>query len=221
VTTQILEADCRQLNAGFNRWITSGRPWVIAKLAQSLDGRITRPPGESQWLTNSRSRRLAHVLRSSVDAILVGAETIRKDNPRLTVRLKNSALQPWRIVVTRSGNLPQEANVFTDEFRERTIVYQNTEWDYLLEELGARGITRLLVEGGSSVLGELADLQLIDEIWCFIAPLLAGGDKPSIGGVGAQSIEQAIRMNAVRYRRLGNDVLVVATRAQGESIGPL
>jgi len=209
VTTAVLEEECRRLNAGFNKWITRGQPWVIAKFAQSLDGRITRPAGESQRLTNNRSQRLTHRLRSTVDAILVGAETIRKDNPRLTVRPPRGRSQPWRVILTRSGNLPPNAHVLTDEFRERTIIYQDLKWPDLLRELGSRGITRLLVEGGSNTLGQLSDLNLIDEIWCFIAPLITGGEKPSIAGIGAKSTGDARKIDPIRYKRVGDDVLIV------------
>jgi diaminohydroxyphosphoribosylaminopyrimidine deaminase/5-amino-6-(5-phosphoribosylamino)uracil reductase len=209
VTTGVLEEECRRLNAGFNKWITSGRPWVIAKFAQSLDGRITRPPGEPQWLTNYRSLRLTHRLRSTVDAILVGAETIRRDNPRLTVRPTQGQLQPWRIVLTRSGVLPPSAHVLTDEFRDRTIIFKNVAWPDLLKELGSKGITRLLIEGGGETLGQLCDQNLIDEIWCFIAPLLTGGDKPSVGGRGSESVGNANSLELVRYKRVGDDALIV------------
>jgi diaminohydroxyphosphoribosylaminopyrimidine deaminase/5-amino-6-(5-phosphoribosylamino)uracil reductase len=209
VSTGILDTDCRRLNVGFNKWIVSGKPWVIAKVAQSLDGRITRPPGESQRLTNNRSLKLSHRLRSTVDAILVGAETIRKDNPGLTVRPIQGRLQPWRIVLTRSGNLPASAKVFTDEFRDRTIVYQDVAWSDLLNDLGSKGVTRLLVEGGSDTLGQLCDQNLIDEFWCFIAPLFTGGDKPGIGGSGAKTIIEAHSLDFIRYKRVGDDVLMV------------
>jgi diaminohydroxyphosphoribosylaminopyrimidine deaminase/5-amino-6-(5-phosphoribosylamino)uracil reductase len=209
VTTAVLEEECRGLNAGFNKWITSGRPWVIAKFAQSLDGRSTRPPGESRWLTNNWSLRLTHRLRSTVDAILVGAETVRKDNPRLTVRPMQGRLQPWRIVLTRSGILPPDSHVLSDEFRDRTIIYQNVVWPDLLKELGSKGITRLLIEGGGETLGQLSDQNLIDEVWCFIAPLFAGGDKPSVGGRGSESIGEANRLDPIRYKRVGDDVLIV------------
>ena len=125
VTTGVLEAECELLNVGFSKWITAGVPWVIAKVAQSLDGHITRPPGEPQWLSNDRSLRLVHRLRTTVDAILVGAETVRRDDPRLTVRPSIPGFQPWRVVVTRSGNLPAGAKLLTDEHRERTIVYRD------------------------------------------------------------------------------------------------
>jgi diaminohydroxyphosphoribosylaminopyrimidine deaminase/5-amino-6-(5-phosphoribosylamino)uracil reductase len=208
VTTGVLEEESGLLNVGFNKWISTGVPWIIAKVAQSLDGRITRPTGEPQWLSNNRSLHLVHCLRATVDAILVGAETVRRDNPRLTVRKSTNGLQPWRVVVTRSGNLPSDSTMLTDEYRDRTLVYQRIGWSELFRDLGAKGVTRLLVEGGGDVLGQLHDLQLIDELWCFITPLLTGGNKPSFGGVGVESMEDASRLRRIRYKRIGNDVLV-------------
>src|SRR6478672_6760876 len=142
VTAGILREECTLLNVGFNKWITTGMPWVIAKVAQSLDGRITRPPDEPPWLSNQRSRRLVHYLRASSDAILVGAETVRRDNPRLTVRTKTPGLQPWRVVVTRSGNLPENATLLNDGFRDRTLVYRGSAWLEVLKDLGVKGVTR-------------------------------------------------------------------------------
>jgi diaminohydroxyphosphoribosylaminopyrimidine deaminase/5-amino-6-(5-phosphoribosylamino)uracil reductase len=208
VTSGILEEECGLLNVGFNKWITSGLPWVIAKVAQSLDGQLTRPAGEPQWLSNSQSVRLAHSLRATVDAILVGAETVRRDNPRLTVRTGSTRVQPWRIVVTRSGNLPREAHLLSDEYRDRTLIYQGTDWPDVLRALGAKGVTRLLVEGGGDVLGQLNDLQLIDELWCVLTPLLTGGNKPSFAGTGVESMGNASRLQHIRYKQIGNDVLV-------------
>jgi diaminohydroxyphosphoribosylaminopyrimidine deaminase/5-amino-6-(5-phosphoribosylamino)uracil reductase len=208
ITTGILEEEAGLLNVGFNKWITTGRPWVIAKVAQSLDGRITRPAGEPPRLSNDKSLRLVQHLRATVDAILVGAETVRQDNPRLTVRTGSRPLPPWRVVVTRSGNLPREATIFIDEYRDRTLIYQRIAWQEMLEELGAKGVTRLLVEGGGDILGQLRDLQLIDEIWCFITPLLTAGNKPSFGGEGVAQMGDATRLHRVRYKRIGDDVLV-------------
>jgi diaminohydroxyphosphoribosylaminopyrimidine deaminase/5-amino-6-(5-phosphoribosylamino)uracil reductase len=207
VRTGVLEEEADLLNVGFNKWITTGMPWIIAKIAQSLDGRITRPAGEPQWLSNSRSLRLVHYLRATVDAILVGAETVRLDNPRLTVRINNQRLQPWRVIVTRSGNLPANATLLTDEYRDRTLVYQETGWLDIFKDLGAKGVTRLLVEGGGDILGQLRDLQLIDELWCFITPLLTGGDKPSFAGDGVESMMNASKFHRIRYKTLGDDVL--------------
>ena len=207
VSTGVLEEEAGLLNVGFNKWITTGMPWIIAKIAQSLDGRITRPPGEPQWLSNHRSLRLVHYLRATADAILVGAETVRRDNPRLTVRLDNQRLQPWRVIVTRSGNLPANTTLLTDEYRDRTLVYQEAGWLDMFKDLGARAVTRLLVEGGGDILGQLRDLQLIDELWCFITPLLTGGDKPSFAGAGVESMMNASRLHRIRFKTLGDDVL--------------
>jgi diaminohydroxyphosphoribosylaminopyrimidine deaminase/5-amino-6-(5-phosphoribosylamino)uracil reductase len=209
VTIGVLEAECALLNVGFSKWVTAGVPWIIVKVAESLDGRTTRPPGEPQWLSNTRSLRLVHRLRATVDAILVGAETVRRDDPRLTVRPRTTGLQPWRVVVTRSGDLPAGAKLLTDENRDRTIIYRDADWLDILKDLGVRGVTRLLVEGGGNVLGQLRDQNLIDEVWCFIAPLLTGGDKPSFGGAGIERLEEATRLHRIRYKRLGNDVLII------------
>jgi diaminohydroxyphosphoribosylaminopyrimidine deaminase/5-amino-6-(5-phosphoribosylamino)uracil reductase len=208
VTTGVLAEKCDLLNVGFNKWITTGTPWVIAKIAQSLDGRITRPALEPRWLSNNQSLRLVHSLRSTIDAILVGAETVRRDNPRLTVRTGTPERQPWRVVVTRSGDLPSDAILLTDEYRDRTLVYQGIGWLDMLKDLGTRGITRLLVEGGGDVLGQLNDLQLVDEIWCFFTPIFTGGNKPSFGGAGVERMGDASRLHRIRHKRIGNDVLV-------------
>ncbi|MBV9274713.1 MAG: bifunctional diaminohydroxyphosphoribosylaminopyrimidine deaminase/5-amino-6-(5-phosphoribosylamino)uracil reductase RibD [Verrucomicrobia bacterium] len=208
VQTGILETQCRLLNVGFDRWISAQRPWVIVKIAQSIDGRITRPPGEPTRITGATAHRRVQQLRATVDAILVGAETLRRDNPKLTVRGIRAARQPWRVVVTRKGNLPSDAILFTDQFRERTLVYRDRTWKDILADLGQRGVTRLLVEGGGEVLGELLDADLIDEVWSFFAPCLIGGDKPSFGGRGVSENAAAKPLHYNRFERFGDDLLV-------------
>jgi diaminohydroxyphosphoribosylaminopyrimidine deaminase/5-amino-6-(5-phosphoribosylamino)uracil reductase len=208
VTSGVLESQCRRLNVGFDQWISSGRPWVIAKLAQSLDGRITRPADESTKLTGAAAHRRVQALRATVDAIMIGAETLRRDNPRLTVRSIRAARQPWRAVVTRNGVLPPDSRLLTDSFRERTLVYRGQSWDEVLVDLGKRGVTRLLVEGGGEVLGELLDADLIDEVWSFFAPLLTGGNKPSFGGSGVAGNAEAKPLHHCRFERFENDILV-------------
>ena len=109
----ILSAECAALNPAFNRWIVTGRPWVIAKAALTLDGRLTRPPGEDRWLSGPAARAAGHRLRAQVDAILIGAGTLRADNPRLTVRGVPGAdpqRQPWRVVLTRGGRFTGECS---------------------------------------------------------------------------------------------------------------
>ena len=208
VTAGVLERACTALNVGFNRWILTKRPWIIAKIAQSLDGRITRPSNEGRWLTGPHARRRAHQLRSTVHAILIGAETIRRDDPLLTVRGIRGARQPWRAVLTRSGNLPSTAHVFCDHHQNKTLIFQQRSWDEVLTDLGNRGVTRLLVEGGGDVLGQLFDQHRVDELWSFFAPMITGGNKPSVGGTGVGSNEAAISLSGTKFERFGDDVLV-------------
>ena len=208
VTAGVLAQECTDLNKAFNKWIVSKTPYVIAKAGMTLDGRITLPPGEGQWITDPKSRVDAQKLRAIVDAILVGAETVRADNPKLTVRGVRSAKQPWRVVLTRTGNLPAEAHLFTDEYKERTLVFKGLSLEEVLKELGGRGVTSLLIEGGGEILGQAFDARLVDEVVFYIAPILAGGPKVALAGLGAGSTAESIHLENVSYRRIGGDIRV-------------
>ena len=116
VRAGVLEKECSALNEAYNKWIRTGRPFVIAKCGMSLDGRLSPPPGEKPWITSPAARRHAQQLRARVDAILIGAETARADDPRLTARLRG-AKQPWRIVLSRSGVLPRHARLIYGSIR--------------------------------------------------------------------------------------------------------
>ncbi len=202
----VLEKECRELNLAFNHWIVTGMPWVLAKAGFSLDGRITRPPEASRWITNARSRAATHRERALVDAILIGGETLRVDNPRLTVREVSGARQPWRVVVSHSGNLPGEATLFTDEFKDRTLVFTGKPLREVLHELGRRQITSVMIEGGTRTLGEAFDDQLVQQVSFYVAPLLLGGPKQVTGGEGVDSTPLAARIVDPRYTRLGDDL---------------
>jgi diaminohydroxyphosphoribosylaminopyrimidine deaminase/5-amino-6-(5-phosphoribosylamino)uracil reductase len=206
VTTDVLEVECRALNAAFNHWVVTKMPFVIAKAGMSLDGRLTRPPGEGQWLTNAAARADAHRLRAQVDAVLIGAETLRRDNPRLTVRGVPGARQPWRVVVTRSGRLPKDAHLFTGEHRERTLVYRSKSLRTVLRDLGRRQITSVLIEGGGSVLGEAFDRQLIQRVNFYIAPMLCGGPVVVVAGRGVGSTANSAIIRDPVYTRLGDNL---------------
>jgi diaminohydroxyphosphoribosylaminopyrimidine deaminase/5-amino-6-(5-phosphoribosylamino)uracil reductase len=204
VTTGVLKEECVLLNRSFNKWITTGLPFVIAKAGLSIDGRLARPHGEGQWITSPAARADAHRLRAQVDAILIGAETLRTDDPRLTVRGVRGARQPWRVVLTRSGNLPSGAHLFTDEFRDRTLVYKNKPLRAVLRDLGKRGVTSVLIEGGGEVIGGAFARRLVDAVQFYIAPLIIGGPKPALAGGGAGSI----RIKNADYKKIGSDIRV-------------
>jgi len=186
VTGGVLEEECQEIIRPFAKWIMTGIPWVIAKIGQSLDGRITRPPGEPSWITSDSARSHARRLRLRADAILIGAETLRKDNPRLTLRdadFGTGKEQPWRVVLTRSGRLPVDAHMFTDGFKDRTIVLKNLSFQEVLVDLGRRGICTVLVEGGGIVIGQAFQSQEVDEVHWYIAPRICGSGRPSFVGL--------------------------------------
>jgi diaminohydroxyphosphoribosylaminopyrimidine deaminase/5-amino-6-(5-phosphoribosylamino)uracil reductase len=208
VRTGVLAAECSELNEAFNKWIQSGRPFVIAKCGMSLDGRLTAPPAEGRWLTSAASRRHAHRLRAQVDAILVGANTIRSDNPRLTVRGIRGARQPWRVVLSRSGSLPTTARIFSDRSAKRTLVFREIDVDVLLRELGAKEITSVLIEGGGVMLGQALDQHLIDKVQLYVAPILTGGPIVGFAGAGANSTKEAPRLDRIGFEKIGQDICV-------------
>ena len=208
VRADVLPKECTQLNEAFNKWIASGRPFVIAKYGMSLDGRLTRPTGEGRWLTSPSARRHAMRLRAEVDAVLIGAETLRRDNPRLTVRGVGRRRQPWRVVLTRSGRLPRGLNLLDDRWAERTLVFRRKSLARVLAELGRREITSVLIEGGGDVLGQAFDARLVDKMQLYVAPVLTGGPVPAVGGKGVASTAAAAHLEEVRFERIGPDLVV-------------
>ncbi len=208
VETGILAEECSILNEGYNKWIRNHEPFVIAKCGMSLDGRLTRPPHEHRWLTSPASRKRAQELRARVDAILVGAKTVRADNPRLTVRGTRNSRQPWRVVLTGSGKLPRTADLLTDRWADRTLIYRNQGLKAVLRDLGKREVTSVLIEGGGDVLGQALDAHLIDRVQLYLAPLLTGGPVPAFAGKGAASTKTALRLTQMKFERVGNDLCV-------------
>ena len=205
----VLADECAQINEAFNKWIVTGRPFVVAKCGMSLDGRLTRPAGESRWITGRSARRHAHQLRARVDAILIGAKTVRADNPRLTVRGVRSARQPWRVILSRSGNLPQHAHLFSDRHASRTLIYRSKSLAAVLKNLGDRGITSVLIEGGGEVLGQALDARVIDKVQLYLGPILTAGPNIAFLGRGAQTASSALRLQRVSYEQIGQSVCIM------------
>jgi diaminohydroxyphosphoribosylaminopyrimidine deaminase / 5-amino-6-(5-phosphoribosylamino)uracil reductase len=209
----ILADDCARLNEAFNKWITTWRPFVIAKCGMSLDGRLTRPAVEPRWITGPSARRHARELRAYVDAVLLGAKTVRADNPRLTVRGARRTRQPWRVVLTRSGKLPQGARLFSDRLAARTLTYKAKSLAAVLKHLGERGITSVLIEGGGEVLGQALEARLIDKVQIYLGPILTGGPVIAFPGRGVAKAADALRLRSVSYRRIGQSVCITGYSA--------
>jgi diaminohydroxyphosphoribosylaminopyrimidine deaminase/5-amino-6-(5-phosphoribosylamino)uracil reductase len=205
VTRGVMAVEGAALLAPWTKFVTTGLPWVIAKAGLSLDGKITRLRGESQWLTNDLARADAMKWRGRADAILVGAETVRKDDPSLTLRPPRPGKeQPWRVVLTKSGRLPETARVFTDAWKHRTLVLKPETLEAALRELGAKGVVSVLVEGGGIVLAQAFAQQLVNEVCFYVAPLLCGTGRPIIDpGFFAGG---SIALDRVEWKRFGDNV---------------
>src|SRR5213592_4665770 len=208
VRAGVLADECAQINEAFNKWIVTGRPFVIAKCGMSLDGRLTRPAVEPRWITGRSARSHARELRAHVDAVLVGAETVRADNPRLTIRGRRSVPQPWRVVLTRSGKLPRRARLFSDRLAARTLIYKGQSLAGVLKNLGKRGMTNVLLEGGGEVLSQAIDARLIDKVQLYLGPILTGGPVIAFAGRGATNAANALRLRRVSYQRIGQSICI-------------
>lgn len=194
---------------------TTGRPWVVLKLAATLDGRTAAPDGSSRWITGSEARADAHRLRAESDAVVVGAGTIRADDPELTARhvpggrgpAGATARQPLRVVL---GTAPPGA-------RAQPAVEMKGDLGDVLDDLGGRGVLQALVEGGASVAGAFHRAGLVDRYVLYLAPALLGGDdgRPVLAGAGAPTMADVWRGRIVSVTPLGADLRIDLAPATG------
>jgi len=219
----------QEINEGYIKFITTGMPFVIAKFAMSLDGKIATQNGDSKWISGEESRQFVHYLRHIFDAIMVGANTVVADDPQLSVRGCSgkggkTKLQPLRVIVDGRGRIPVSARVFeepgktlvavakpfnvkkAEEFKKAgaEIVELPAKKDImdleeLLKVLGKREVTSVLVEGGSGLFGSLFDHGLVDKVLAFISPIIIGGDGAK-SAVGGTGVNNVA--DALRLNRV-------------------
>lgn len=232
------EEEARQLNEAFVKYITTGRPFVTAKFAMSLDGKIATRTGDSRWITSEEARKEVHRLRDVTDAIVVGVNTVIADNPRLTTRLnKPDVHHPLRVIVDSRGRIPLTAKVLDPDLPGQTLVATTelmpkekreqllrrgiqelvlpdqggrVSLPHLLDALGEREITSLIVEGGGTLLASFFAADLVDKVLAFIAPKIIGGrEAPTpVGGEGVDSLADALQLERVMVEIVGDDVLI-------------
>jgi diaminohydroxyphosphoribosylaminopyrimidine deaminase/5-amino-6-(5-phosphoribosylamino)uracil reductase len=236
VQTGVLREECERLNEDFAVWVRTGRPFVTLKLAASFDGRIATASGDAKWISGEASRRLVQKLRNNVDAVLVGAETVRIDDPQLTCRIRGGR-DPVRVVLDGRLTISPEAQVCVRPSAAPTIVVTTEDWKEaekkkilegrgvevwcfpatdgrvrlraVLEALGKRGIKHVLIEGGGQIAATALAEGVVDKVLFFYGPLLLGGEsRPMIGPLGIARLVDGIRLHATTVRQLGSDVVV-------------
>jgi diaminohydroxyphosphoribosylaminopyrimidine deaminase / 5-amino-6-(5-phosphoribosylamino)uracil reductase len=208
VTSGILRDECEEILRPFTKVQRTGIPWIIWKCAMSLDGRITRPPGEGQWLSNKESLADVQKLRSQVDAILTSGETVRNDRPSLTIRipeLLQGRDQPWRIVLSKKPeSLPKDAPLFTDESKDRTLVLDSTDLTLTLKQLAKdHGILSVMLEAGGNLSAAMLHASFVDEAVIYYAPLLCGATLSAVAG---ESFPNSIKLDNPSWQTLGNNL---------------
>ncbi|MBI2514544.1 MAG: bifunctional diaminohydroxyphosphoribosylaminopyrimidine deaminase/5-amino-6-(5-phosphoribosylamino)uracil reductase RibD [Opitutae bacterium] len=235
----VLAAECEDLNLIFNHWITTKQPLFAAKAGVTLDGKVATRLGESKWITGGTARANGHLWRRYFPSIAVGAGTLRADNPRLTSRLEGGEWCPIRFVfdgLLRSVLDKAMPNLYTDEFRERTIVVTTSHgglgYVRKLNSMGVRtwmlsstspkvsfvdfrkkcaeeGITGVFFEGGAQLVSELLQARELDYLFSYQAPVLFGDDKGKtiFRGLRTEHLANAVRLEHVRHETLGDDVL--------------
>lgn len=233
-------AEAKWLLAPYRKLLATGRPWVIAKWAMTLDGKLATRAGDSQWISSEASRAIVHQLRGRVDAIIVGSGTARIDNPLLTARPADRAdlkRVATRIVVDSSASLTLNSRLAETAADSPVLVAAAADADEnlrtqlaatgievyrcpgqthdarliaLLDELGRRRMTNVLVEGGSKLLGAFVDAGSIDEVHVFIAPKLAGGTAAlsPVAGAGIERMADALQLADITIEELDGDVYV-------------
>ena len=238
VKTGVLKDKCERLNEDFAVLIRTGRPLVTLKLAASLDGRIATASGDSKWISGELSRRLVHELRNRVDAVLVGAETVRADDPQLTCRVRGGR-DPLRVILDGRLTISPAARVCTQHSTARTLVVTAAENGQsekrgvlerqgvevlclpgeqgrvrlrpLLEELGKRGIKHVLIEGGGQVAAAALSEGVVDKVLFFYGPKLLGSEsRAMIGSLGIDRVAAGFTLHTIKPYRLGDDMLVSA-----------
>lgn len=235
VTVDDGPSEARQLVEAFAKHVTTGLPFVVAKFAMSLDGKIASRSGDSRWISNETSRREAHRLRAEADAVMVGIGAALADDPLLTVR--DAPLpargQPLRVVVDSAARLPASAAMLAADGKTLVAVASpdaariveahgaevivapggegRVDLPGLLAGLGERDVMSLLVEGGAALHGSLFAGGLVDKVVAFVAPVVIGGDSVPgpVGGAGAERMADALRLRDVTYAELDGDVMVV------------
>lgn len=203
-----LENEAKILNEAFFTFHEKKRPYVAIKFASSLDGKIATRTYDSKWITNEGAREYARKLRGEYQAVLVGINTVLKDDPHLGVRTKGYK-DPIRIIIDPHLRIPKNARVL----RDTNVLVFNGQITIpeLLEKLKERQVISVLVEGGGDTLGHFVDSGIVDKVYVFHSPVLIGGEKAvsAIGGQGAEKVSKALHLKNVSFKKFDDNLLTI------------
>ncbi len=207
VVSGVCEAEGRALIAPFEKFITTGMPYITLKLASTLDGRIADRKGASKWITGAAARERVQAMRRRADAVMVGAGTVRADNPSLLPR-PDEGRAPWRVIV--GDNVPASSKIFRDDASDRTLLY-NGNLESMLRDLAENhDVMHLLCEGGGKLAASLVEAGLVDEFAFFVAPQLMGADGlPNFAKTGGL-IGESTHLKFTSVEQIGEDILIKA-----------
>jgi diaminohydroxyphosphoribosylaminopyrimidine deaminase/5-amino-6-(5-phosphoribosylamino)uracil reductase len=206
VVSGVCEKEGRELIAPFEKFITTGMPYVTLKLASTLDGKISDRNGDSKWITGSAAREVVQAMRRCSDAIMVGAATVRADDPSLLPRPADGRM-PWRVVIGK--NIPADSAVLIDEAAGQTLLCAGS-LSTILKELAEHDIMHVLCEGGGNLAAGLIEAGLVDEFVFFVAPKLMGADGfPNFGKTGGL-ISNILNLKFKSVEQVGEDLLIKA-----------
>ena len=217
VEAGVLEEECRCHHEAFFKWITTGRPFVLLKMAETLDGKIATANGDSKWVTSETARERVAYLRRLSDAVLAGAETFRLDSPRFTARTPDGTVlkTPRRFVATHHPEILSGAG----EGWESVVLDGTGDWQEFLARLGQEDVTMLLIEGGGELAAAAIRAHAVDKIEFHIAPKLLGGrgSRPVLGGPDPAALSEAVRLDRMRVTPMGCDLRIEAYPLYPES----
>ena len=238
VATGICENEAKKQNEIFIKYINTKRPFVIVKCAATLDGQIATMTGDSKWVTSEKSREYVHGLRHLCDAIMVGIDTVKRDDPALTTRLDGiNCLDPVRVILDTHLSIPEEAKILGMDSNSKTIIITGDSFskdkkkriekkgalvvtspvknalidlDHLIDYLGSINITSLLIEGGGKVIASAFKAKIVDKINFFYGSKILGGNngKSICNGLGPALMKDSIQIQDIDVTLFGNDVLI-------------
>ena len=229
----ILDEECSKLNEVYLKWMKTKKPFIIVKAAMSLDGKIATKSGDSKYISGKEARKVVHQLRADLDAVMVGSNTVKKDNPELTVRLVRGE-NPIKIVIDSKLQISEKAKIVKKEPFKLIILTSKSankkkvkalqskgvriiqtklnrgkiDLKEAMKELGKHDITSIMIEGGAVLNAEAIRAGIVDKMLFFISPKMIGQGPAAVGDLGITQVDKALKLKNIDFKKIGKDILV-------------